>query len=88
MGQGLTVLLNDSLESLEEEDLAKSHPWLCGRRGAGSFIMKVITRNSWDQTAQCTVDYSELDAHIYFSANCIVNIYFNFRSQNIFFLWP
>lgn len=33
MGQGLTVLLHDSLGSLEEEDLAKRHPWFMWAKG-------------------------------------------------------
>lgn len=43
MGQVLTVLLHDSLGSLEKEDLAKRRPWVLWAEEAGSLVVKVIT---------------------------------------------
>lgn len=52
MGQGLAILYNVSLGSLEE-DLTKRLPWVMWTEVAGILAIKIITKkSSWDWREQ------------------------------------
>ena len=55
MGPGLTVLLHDSLGSLEEEDLAKRHPWFMWAEGGQELSNEGHYEEQWglDSTMRC-----------------------------------
>lgn len=55
MGPGLTVLLHDSLGSLEEEDLAKRHPWFLWAEGGQELSNEGHYEEQWglDSTMRC-----------------------------------